>query len=104
MSKKINGFSPLGYSPYANRSSNIDRASIQSASIEQADKARPSGDVRDHHSTSSGAPIDLSSAERRMIRRTFPENPDLTLRLYGPNRDAQTINPGAVGKQLDVHG
>lgn len=104
MSKKINGYSPLGYSPYSTRANSLDRASIQSASVEKAAKARPSGDVRDRDPSTAGNAGDLSSAERRMIRRTFPEDPDLSLRLYGPNRDAQTINPGAVGNQLDVQG
>ncbi len=104
MSKKINGYSPLGYSPYSTRAPNLDRASIQSANVEKAAKARPSGDVRDRNSSMPSQSGDLSSAERRMIRRAFPEDPDLSLRLYGPNRDAQTINPSAVGNQLDVQG
>ena len=104
MSKKINGYSPLGFSPYSTRASGLDRASIQSASVEKAAKSQPSGDVRDRDPSPAGKSGDLSSAERRMIRRAFPEDPDLSLRLYGPNRDAQTINPSAVGNQLDVQG
>ena len=46
----------------------------------------------------------LSLVEQQMIERYFPKSEAMTLRLYGANRSAQTINPGAVGGQLDVRG
>lgn len=46
----------------------------------------------------------LSRVEQRMIERYFPKSEAMTLRLYGANRSAQTLNPGAVGGHLDVEG
>lgn len=46
----------------------------------------------------------LSAAEQQMIDRYFPASSDLSMRLYGPGRNEQTINPGAVGRHLDVSG
>jgi len=104
MSKKINAYGPLGFSPYSTRTSNVDRSALKSARVEKSAAARPSRGVSEHGSSRSGDTGELTMAEQRMILREFPEDPDLSLRLYGPNRDAQTINPGAVGNQLDVQG
>jgi len=46
----------------------------------------------------------LSSVEQQMIDRYFPTSETITMRLYGANRSAETINPGAVGSHLDVQG
>lgn len=104
MSKKINGFSPLVYSPYSARTPGLDRKALQSASVDKTAATSATRRADNQGGSSSGSSDSLSTAERRMILRAFPENPDLSLRLYGPNRDAQTINPGAVGNQLDVQG
>ena len=104
MSKKINGFSPLGYSPYSARTPGVDRDALKSASVDKTSAAGATRGAGDRNGSSSGSSDRLSTAEQRMILRAFPENPDLSLRLYGPNRDAQTINPSAVGNQLDVQG
>ena len=46
----------------------------------------------------------LSTVEQQMIDRYFPASETLSMRLYGANRGAETINPGAVGSHLDVRG
>lgn len=52
-----------------------------------------------------GADVDgLTPVEQQMINRYFPKSESMTLRLYSANRNAQTINPGAVGTRLDVRG
>ncbi|QXD16038.1 hypothetical protein GQ464_003565 [Rhodocaloribacter litoris] len=48
--------------------------------------------------------IPLSAEEQQMIDREFPPRPALTLRLYGPGRQGQTVNPAALGTRLDVRG
>ena len=53
--------------------------------------------------TASGAD-GLSPVEQQMIDRYFPASEAMTMRLYGANRGAETINPGAVGSHLDVRG
>lgn len=47
---------------------------------------------------------DLSEAESRMIHDFFPESEQMKLRLYGPGRKAETMNPNAVGRRLDLRG
>lgn len=47
---------------------------------------------------------DLTVQERQMIEKTFPEKPELSMRLYGRSRGTQTVNPDAVGSRLDVRG
>lgn len=47
---------------------------------------------------------DLSDAETKMIRNYFPESEQMKLRLYGPNRRAESVNPNAVGQRLDLRG
>ena len=46
----------------------------------------------------------LTEPEQQMIARQFPDAPELSMRLYGPGRGAETIRPGAVGSRLDVQG
>jgi len=44
----------------------------------------------------------LSDAERAALARAFPEAPALALRLYGPQRQATTVAPPALGTRLDL--
>lgn len=104
MSKKINGYGPLQFNPYTSRANNVDRSAMESARVEKTSTSRSSEDVSEHGTPPPGEADELTTAEQRMILREFPEDPDLSLRLYGPNRDAQTINPSALGNQLDVQG
>jgi len=46
----------------------------------------------------------LTTQEREAIEENFPEDPELSMRLYGRGRGAQTVNPNAVGGNLDVTG
>lgn len=47
---------------------------------------------------------DLSAQEQRMIEKQFPEDPELSMRLYGQQRDARTVRGRAVGENIDVVG
>ncbi len=47
---------------------------------------------------------DLNPVEQQMIDRYFPTSEAMAMRLYGANRGAETINPGAVGGHLDLRG
>lgn len=47
---------------------------------------------------------ELTSEERAMIQRYFPESSTTSLRLYGPHRNTQTVNPASVGGHLDIRG
>lgn len=46
----------------------------------------------------------LTTQERKAIAENFPDDPELSMRLYGRGRDAQTVNPDARGGNLDVTG
>ncbi len=50
------------------------------------------------------AQSDLSAQEQQMIKENFPEDPELSMRLYGRGRDAQTVSSNTVGGNLDVTG
>ena len=54
--------------------------------------------------TSAASTSALTESEQQMIARQFPNAPKLSMRLYGPDRDAQTVRPSAVGSRLDVQG
>lgn len=46
----------------------------------------------------------LTSQEQEMIEENFPEDPELSMRLYGRGQNTETVNPDAVGRNLDVTG
>ena len=92
--------------PYRN---NLIHAFRQPAQRSDA-PARDAGMVREAATPgaaprpTAAGPERLSQVEQQMIERYFPRSEAMTLRLYGANRSAQTINPGAVGGHLDVRG
>ncbi|SHL01775.1 hypothetical protein [Rhodothermus profundi] len=49
-------------------------------------------------------PEGVTRDEWAWIQRHFPPSEKMTLRLYGPNRSLQTLQPGGLGMQLDVKG
>jgi len=69
----------------------------------RADTAKPASESQPTQSaatpTQAGA---LSADEQQMIDRYFPPQPKLALRLYGPGREAQAVNPTAIGGRLDL--
>ncbi len=83
---------PAGQTPETN-------APAPSESTDTAEAARKS-----EAPESAASMQELSAAEREMIQRNFPQDPDLSMRLYGPNRSTETVNPGVLGQNLDVSG
>lgn len=47
---------------------------------------------------------ELTVEEQAMIEENFPEDPELSMRLYGRSRNTHTVDPAAVGGNLDVTG
>jgi hypothetical protein len=45
----------------------------------------------------------VAPAEQQRIQRAFPDQPALSMKLYG-RTDAQTIAPGSLGSRLDLRG
>lgn len=99
MSNTISSSAHAGIQTYHTRSNSPEAASSaqEAQSADAKDQARPaaSHDALD-------AMKDLTSSEKEMIREEFPEAPDLSMRLYGADRDAKSVNPHAVGQRLDV--
>lgn len=81
----LHPYRPVGQTP------DVQRPAAASTEATQATRQTPA---------SNG----LSRTEQQMIDRYFPPAPALTLRLYGPGRATQDVNPGAVGSRLDLKG
>jgi hypothetical protein len=47
---------------------------------------------------------DLSVEESRMIEQNFPPSPQMTLRIYSPDKNAHSVNPNGIGSRLDLRG
>jgi hypothetical protein len=47
---------------------------------------------------------DLMAQEQQMIEEKFPEDPTLSIRLYGRGRDTEMVRSSAVGENIDVTG
>ncbi len=70
---------------------------------EPAPRAKPEA-LPTTQRTTVPPPEGLSLPEWQMIQRYFPPSEKLALRLYGPDRSTHTLQPGAIGSQLDVRG
>ena len=46
----------------------------------------------------------ITSAEQEMIEQFFPPVKDIAIRVYGPERGQETLNPAGKGKKLDIQG
>ena len=75
------------------------------ASPQKADEpARESAPAPAPAARASSLGSGLSEDESTMIRDYFPESEQMQLRLYGPNRKTESMNPNAVGRRLDLRG
>ena len=95
MNNRINAYQQTRLDHYQRVSS--PAASTPAAAPQATKLASPAG-----RTPSATSP--LSTDEQQMIQQYFPESPQLTLRLYGPNRNTQTLHPDALGSRLDVRG
>ncbi|MBB4090326.1 hypothetical protein [Salinibacter ruber] len=81
-----------------------DAASGPEKSASGAEKSSETQQAPDAAATQEASEDALTTQERRAIEENFPEDPELSMRLYGRGRGAQTVNPNAVGGNLDVTG
>lgn len=104
MSNNIGSFHSGRFNPYQRINTPAEQTPETNAPApsEKTDSARPTN-APDAPEAAS-ATQELSAAEREMIQRKFPQDPDLSMRLYGPNRSTQKVNPGVLGQNLDVSG
>lgn len=105
MSNNIGSFNAAQFHPYQRLNPSADESAGASQSAREQDAAR---EVQQSSAPSeSQAPAEmqeLSTAEQEMIQQKFPQDPDLSMRLYGRNRDTEQVNPGTLGQNLDVRG
>ena len=71
------------------------------SSAEKSSETQPTSSPAEAQDASDDA---LTTQERKAIEENFPEDPELSMRLYGRGRGAQTVNPNSVGSNLDVTG
>lgn len=98
-----------GRAAYAQQHAHAPQKASRPAAPAQSDAATSAQAAEQARPTASSAPTkaaegDLTAQEQQMIDQHFPEKPELAMRLYGPGRNTQTVNPGAVGSRLDVRG
>jgi len=100
--KPKNSTHAAGQAAYAHRSSRQEGAEAPSSS-EEAGETDPSAEPQDttfQKTSESG----LTEQEQRVIEENFPEDPELSMRLYGRGRDTETVRGSAVGENIDVTG
>ena len=93
------------YTQNVNSSSGAsESASGPEKSASDAEKSSEAQQAEKASSVQGTADDTLTTQEREAIAENFPDDPELSMRLYGRGRDAQTVNPDAVGGNLDVTG
>lgn len=73
------------------------------SSADEAGNAESSSEPQDT-ALQKTAQSDLTTQEQQMIEENFPEDPELSMRLYGRGRDTTTVSSNNVGGNLDVTG
>jgi len=88
-------------------------AYTQNASRKEGAGSPPSSDDADEAARSEEAEgsrlretdgESLTAQEQKLIEENFPEDPELSMRLYGRGRDTETVRGRAVGENIDVTG
>lgn len=86
------------------RGSTPSQESTQSApSADDTENAESPSEPQDT-ALQKTAQSDLTTQEQQMIEENFPEDPELSMRLYGRGRGAKTVSSNTVGENLDVTG
>lgn len=86
------------------RHTNPSQEAAQSSSSREAESSSSAQEEPDDPSAAGEKQGTLTSEERAMIEENFPDDPELSMRLYGRGQDTKTVRPDAVGHNLDVTG
>ena len=97
MSSSVNPYRQAGRAAYT-------RSTNPSQEAARTQRSSQSSVKTDGLQEAKAGPKALTAQEQQMIEQTFPEKPELSMRLYGRSRGTQTLNPGALGSRLDVQG
>jgi hypothetical protein len=92
-----------GHAAYARGSSSSQEASSSPSSSEEAKKTNSGAEAQDT-ALEKTSKSDLTAQEEKMIEENFPEDPELSMRLYGRGRGTETVASNTVGSNLDVTG
>jgi len=92
-----------GHAAYTRGPSSSQETSPSPSSSEQAQKANSSPEPQDT-ALEKTSKSDLTTQEQQMIEENFPEDPELSMRLYGRGRSTETVASNSVGGNLDVTG
>ncbi len=91
-----------GHAAYTRSSSAQEGGGPPSSSAEtgETDSSAEPQDTTFQKTAESG----LTVQEKQMIEEKFPEDPELSMRLYGRGRDAEMVRGSAIGENIDVVG
>lgn len=78
--------------------------SAASSSPERSDETTSSSKAQQDTALQKTAESDLTTEEQKMIDESFPEDPELSMQLYGRGRGTETVSSNSVGGNLDVTG
>lgn len=92
-----------GHAAYTRGASSSTESTSSPSSSEDVEKASASDKPQDT-ALQKTAKSDLTSQEQQMIQENFPEDPELSMRLYGRGRNTETVASNNVGGNLDVTG
>lgn len=100
--KPKNSTHAAGHAAYTHNAARKEGAD-SAASSDGADETRSSAEPQDTRlrQTEEGG---LTAQEENMIEESFPEDPELSMRLYGRGRDTETVRGRAIGENIDVTG
>lgn len=92
-----------GRAAYTRGTTSSQESSSSPSSSSSADEPASSSASQETTRKQTGGE-DLTLQEQQMIEERFPEDPELSMRLYGRGRGTETVNPETVGGNLDVTG
>jgi len=91
-----------GHAAYTRGPSSSQEAS-SAPSSEEIEEASSSTKAQDT-ALDKASKSELTAQEQQMIEESFPEDPELSMRLYGRGRGTETVASNSVGSNLDVTG
>lgn len=92
-----------GHAAYTRGTTSPQESSSSPSSSNGADEPASSSASQETTRKQTGEEA-LTLQEQQMIEERFPEDPELSMRLYGRGRGTETVNPDTVGGNLDVTG
>lgn len=93
-----------GRAAYTRGASPSQQSAASTPASEKAAESASSSKTQTDTALQKTAESDLSTEEQQMIEENFPEDPELSMKLYGRGRGSKTVRSNSVGGNLDVTG